>query len=722
VSVRFDATGEHYTSTSGVLTAASGTCTVTCWGRIAVDRNEFSTFVAFDANGATGDYIPLQTGNNGTTLGLYTSSGDGTDITAGQAMTVGTWYPMAFTINAGAATLYSGLTPQTLNTASQTGWTASGLTAFHIGGYPRFTAEFLNGNVANVKHWSAVLTAAEIVNELQQYAPVRTADLVRWHPLINTTYATIDYSGNGRTLTGGTGTATEDGPPILWETIEIGLIIPSSAVATTASAENASGTGTANQPAASVKPAGLDDTEGTGTANQPAVQVTVNAGLATGTGTANDTAFKYASAGDATGTGTAHQSSVSVTATAGAASGAGSAETPGTARTAGVAVGTGEAFQPSVSVVATAGHAVGTGTAFDTAFKYASAGNAAATGTANDATVSVAAQTTATAEAAEATGTGNNAAPVITVNAGHAAGTGTANDATISTIDSAQAEAAAGTGAANQPSISVKATAGAADATGTAEDGAPTAEVRTNVSAGNASATGEAFQPASHVRPNAETTTGTGTATDAAPSVKVTAETGTGTGTGEQPSPSVTVGAETTTTTTGTANQAAAAVQPPAGAGTGTGTGNDAATSVTVSAGLAGASGTALNPATNVSEIPEVDALPGVAGGDGAALDATILVQSRPTGGWHSLLNILRQARADTGADRGDRACPHCGEPYRRGPSNEPFCPFDGYSPQGRGPSTGRRDWGGLVAALTDGTPRQDMVATLDDQRAGWGP
>jgi hypothetical protein len=38
--------------------------------------------------------------------------------------------------------------------------------------------------------------------------------MIRWHPFINA--ETTDYSGLGRTLTGGAGATTETGPPISW--------------------------------------------------------------------------------------------------------------------------------------------------------------------------------------------------------------------------------------------------------------------------------------------------------------------------------------------------------------------------------------------------------------------------------------------------------------------------------------------------------------------------
>lgn len=107
----------------------------------------------------------------------------------------------------------SGTGELVLTSDSDTLGTVTGLTQLRIG-ESVFGAEWWRGRVANFKVWNAALTQAEIENELAQYVPHRTANLLRWHPFLIA--ETTDYSGADRTLTGGTGATTEDGPPIPW--------------------------------------------------------------------------------------------------------------------------------------------------------------------------------------------------------------------------------------------------------------------------------------------------------------------------------------------------------------------------------------------------------------------------------------------------------------------------------------------------------------------------
>jgi hypothetical protein len=69
-----------------------------------------------------------------------------------------------------------------------------------------------NCRVAGIKVYSAVLTADEIKAEMRVYMPVRTANLLSWHPMLLHT----DVSQYGATWTVGGTLATEQGPPIAW--------------------------------------------------------------------------------------------------------------------------------------------------------------------------------------------------------------------------------------------------------------------------------------------------------------------------------------------------------------------------------------------------------------------------------------------------------------------------------------------------------------------------
>lgn len=71
---------------------------------------------------------------------------------------------------------------------------------------------YLDGRVAHLKMWSAVLTAAEVFQEMNSYHPVRTAGLILWSPYDDGTSAR-DYSGNGNHGTV-TGALQIQGPPV----------------------------------------------------------------------------------------------------------------------------------------------------------------------------------------------------------------------------------------------------------------------------------------------------------------------------------------------------------------------------------------------------------------------------------------------------------------------------------------------------------------------------
>jgi hypothetical protein len=101
-------------------------------------------------------------------------------------------YPMASATSDSAATA---ITPTSMELSSNT------------------STNFLNGRLAAVKIWDAVLTASEIEQERYSYIPKRTSNLNLFSPLIDNVK---DYSGNGRDWTE-TGTVLwEDGPPIPW--------------------------------------------------------------------------------------------------------------------------------------------------------------------------------------------------------------------------------------------------------------------------------------------------------------------------------------------------------------------------------------------------------------------------------------------------------------------------------------------------------------------------
>jgi hypothetical protein len=183
---------------------------VLLWAKIATDLNAYSSFAQFQC---ASDAIYMTTTGNGTTFNLY-AGGDN----AGSALTVGTWYHLAYThAGTGAGNLLgyvngvlditaAGMSNATLGTASRL-WFLNDA-----------DAEPLNGCVAAIKVYNGVLTAAEIAVEMRSFRPVRTAGLILWAPCVDRVKADnlIDLSQTVNLTETGTAIAVEDGPPIPW--------------------------------------------------------------------------------------------------------------------------------------------------------------------------------------------------------------------------------------------------------------------------------------------------------------------------------------------------------------------------------------------------------------------------------------------------------------------------------------------------------------------------
>lgn len=212
MAVRLDAQNEGYYATTG-LPALNGEFTFTFWALIEVDRNTLSMFVSVQDNDVGEFHTTLGTESSGTDLAILNESGTTGPLLA---LTVGTWYRFAFTSNtSNLATAYCappGTALTALGTSTHIGFTPARV---RIGQYTTGSGFWLDGRVAALKAWNSLLTLNEIENELQQYKPIRTANLQRFHPFVNA--ETVDYSGNGNTLTVVGTPTTETGPPIRWD-------------------------------------------------------------------------------------------------------------------------------------------------------------------------------------------------------------------------------------------------------------------------------------------------------------------------------------------------------------------------------------------------------------------------------------------------------------------------------------------------------------------------
>lgn len=207
MAVRFDAATDRYVGAG----LSGSVATVMCWLYISVDRNASST--AWSMAGASAEQAVLQTRADGVTIGLWDAA-FGAEI-VGPALSVDTWYATAAVMNGTAWSLRVGTDPMSLTEFTGTRTALSSPTSLRIGN-ERTDVEFWNGRVADFKRYTAALSLTEIQAELLQYQPIRTANAVDYFHFVNAD--TVDYSGNGNTLTAGsTGTATEAGPPIRWD-------------------------------------------------------------------------------------------------------------------------------------------------------------------------------------------------------------------------------------------------------------------------------------------------------------------------------------------------------------------------------------------------------------------------------------------------------------------------------------------------------------------------
>lgn len=144
------------------------------------------------------------------------------DFNGSVTPTLNAWAHLTAVKNGTLKTLYLNGVSHATGTDADTGDTE-----FTIGNYSKDDTEgSMNqsewqGNIAYCKAWEAVLTAAEIQEEMFHIRPMRTQNLVGWFPLISLADDVIDNSGNTKTLTkyfhrSATVPGTANSPPIGW--------------------------------------------------------------------------------------------------------------------------------------------------------------------------------------------------------------------------------------------------------------------------------------------------------------------------------------------------------------------------------------------------------------------------------------------------------------------------------------------------------------------------
>jgi hypothetical protein len=145
---------------------------------------------------------------------LFIYSGAGASAFTGTtSLSLSTWYHAAMTCAGTSAGQLLGYLNGALEISNGQSGAVQTSAAVSFGAVP--DGDPLDGRLAGFKMWGAVLTASEIQQEMRSLAPVRTANLAMWSPLLAST-ALQDYTGTGTWTVNGSPT-TEDGPPVIFQ-------------------------------------------------------------------------------------------------------------------------------------------------------------------------------------------------------------------------------------------------------------------------------------------------------------------------------------------------------------------------------------------------------------------------------------------------------------------------------------------------------------------------
>lgn len=210
MAIRIDASGDSLSRTTNLPTITG--FTLMGWVRIVTDRNAASSFFQIGAD--DNECYQVLTDSDGTTLQTWSDPDTGATGTPvnGTNLTAGTWYHLAMTVSGTSGSNFLTYLNGVLNITN----TAYSITNSRLWVGNSFATVWLNGRFAALKCWNAVLTATEILAESRQYAPVRTANLHSWHPLMAVA-AVHDHGPLGATWTAGGTLTTEEGPGIPWQ-------------------------------------------------------------------------------------------------------------------------------------------------------------------------------------------------------------------------------------------------------------------------------------------------------------------------------------------------------------------------------------------------------------------------------------------------------------------------------------------------------------------------
>lgn len=210
MAVTFDADGEKSETPSAWDYNAA--YTVALWVRPESVNAAFHQVLAVQAadSSANIDDLYISSGNVWTVRALIASAGTGQ---TGSTPSANTWYHLTMVRSSTQLlNLYvNGVANAGPSTQDVTGRTAA--TKMALGLSTWATTNELNGRIAHVKVWTAALSTAEMVNEMNSVRPVRWTNLWAWYPIIAGD-RTLDWSGNGRSLTETGSVTTSDDPGI----------------------------------------------------------------------------------------------------------------------------------------------------------------------------------------------------------------------------------------------------------------------------------------------------------------------------------------------------------------------------------------------------------------------------------------------------------------------------------------------------------------------------
>jgi Concanavalin A-like lectin/glucanases superfamily len=208
MAVRFDASTDNYARTTTLPPIT--TFSILGWGYLSVSRGAISTFFYFGQSGVTIGYT-CRTGANGLTL----QGNNSASSQAGTALTVGAWNHLALVV-AGTGANQMQIFLNGVLDITMSGSTGPSAQTLILSG--SVSGQWLNGRLAAVKVYDAVLTAADIAQEMRTYQPIRLDNLNSWYPMSDLALAgnSTDFGGSGLALTPAGTLAVEDGPPIAW--------------------------------------------------------------------------------------------------------------------------------------------------------------------------------------------------------------------------------------------------------------------------------------------------------------------------------------------------------------------------------------------------------------------------------------------------------------------------------------------------------------------------